>query len=194
MTLFIIILFVCSHISFILEMTKSTCAVILGLFYAFLPLSTAVPAPLIERRNMTSECQSAPQVFNETCWESLNMTDWLTGWTLPTCTSDKIDNCCRPTDNWSNCFVRVATGVDLFNCTQFNTGDCASTPTSLSDSLDPTIVPQVWYVVKNIFGKPTPQGYHSWMTCANTDRLLQPSMHSLRPGIRLSQPQLLTQA
>ena len=136
-------------------MTKLICVVTVGLFYTFLPLSTAAPAPLVESRDATNECQSAPQMFNETCWDTLNMTNWLNGWTLPTCASGEVDNCCRPTDNWSNCFLRVATGVDLFNCTQFNTGDCAAPPTSLSSGLDPAIVPQVWYVVKNIFGKAT---------------------------------------
>ena len=134
-------------------MTKPSFAVTLGLVYAFLPLSAAAPAPFLQRRIVTGECQSAPQVFNETCWDSLNLTSWLSEWSLPTCASGEFENCCRPTDNWSNCFLRVATGVDLFNCTQFNTGDCAQTPTSLSNSLDPAIVPEVWYVVKNIFGK-----------------------------------------
>ena len=118
-------------------------------------LSAAAPPQFIESRqyvNETSQCRNAPAIFNETCWGALNMTTWLTEWSLPTCNSSDVANCCRQTENWSNCFLRVATGVDLFNCTQFNSGSCAATPMTLSSTLNKKIVPEVWYVVKTIFG------------------------------------------
>ncbi len=142
-----------------LDMTKPKLNLIFGLLACFSTLSAAVPSPLIGSRqaaNQLSQCRNTPAVFNETCWDGLNMTTWLNEWSLPTCNSSDVANCCRETENWSKCFLRVATGVDLFNCTQFNTGACAQTPTTLSNSLDKKNVPEVWYVVKNIFGMVCP--------------------------------------
>lgn len=137
-----------------LGMTMLKLHVILGLA-CFLSLSAAVPSPIIKNRqytNETSQCRTAPAVFNETCWDTLNMTNWLTEWSLPTCNSSDVANCCRSTETWANCFLRVETGVDLFNCDEFNTGACAQPPMTLSKSLNKKIVSEVWYVVKNIFG------------------------------------------
>ncbi len=138
-----------------LAMTNSKLNIIFVLSSLCLTLVIAIPSPSIDSRqtvNQTSQCRNAPAIFNETCWETLNMTTWLTDWILPECDSSNATDCCRPSEDWSNCFLRWATGVDLFNCTQFNTGSCAQTPTTISNSVDKRIVPEVWYVVKNIFG------------------------------------------
>ena len=138
-----------------LAMTNLKLNVIFGLLALCLSFATAVPSPSIESRqlaNQTKLCRSAPAVFDEACYETLSITAWLNSWSLPTCNSSDVANCCRPSENWSNCFLRTATGVDLFNCTQFNTGSCAQPPMTLSKQFDNITAPEVWYVVKNIFG------------------------------------------
>lgn len=120
---------------------------------------TAPSSPMSKRQsNQTTACTNTPQNFDESCWDGLGLSQWLAGWSLPTCADGQINgkgdasNCCKSDDNWSHCFLRVAVGEDLYNCTQFNTGSCAQVPQILSNTLNSTIVPQVWYVVKNIFG------------------------------------------
>lgn len=79
------------------------------------------------------------------------MTEWLSNWSAPACNADQDGvGCCTLTDNWPTCFLRLAKGVDGYNCSEINNGFCTFNP-SLDSSLDPSIVPRVHYAVKNIF-------------------------------------------
>ena len=176
-------------------------AVILCSLFLSIAFSAAAPSSPLDGRQLVSDCNSAPKIFNETCWDTLNLTSWLTSWSLPVCKPGQIDcqgdakNCCEPTENWSNCFLRVAAGVDLFNCTQFNTGSCATPPTSLSNSLDSDTLPEVWYVVKNIFGKHlSPNSDTPKSILANSPFHHQLSTHSSLHGTQPSQPPRLMPA
>ena len=96
--------------------------------------------------------------FDDSCWGVLDLSDWLsnpkTGWnaTTPVCTdSEDGTNCCEPDEPWTTCFLRLAHGNSLYDCSQINVQSCADEGT-LSPYLSPSIVPQTRYVMKNIYG------------------------------------------
>lgn len=116
-------------------------------------------SPLIPRQS--SSCTELNAAFDSSCYESLNLGDFLTnqthGWNATrggTCVSgDNAAYCCRDTDpSWSACFIRQA--VELAarpSCDSTNNTNC---PTSSF-----TIVPEVasanqrkyQYVLQNIY-------------------------------------------
>ena len=123
-------------------------------------LSDYVSASLLLARQ-TSSCTDLNSAFDQSCYRSLNLGDFLTnpesGWNATrgrTCVpGDNASYCCRTTDiSWSACFVRQA--IDLAGRPSCNSTGAATCPTSSFD-----IVPEVaagnqrkyQYVLRNIY-------------------------------------------
>ena len=66
-------------------------------------------------------------IFNEACWQRLDLTNYLTTWSLPTCPADgslEGEGCCQAGEAWSTCFLRWAQNDATLDCTQINVGSC----------------------------------------------------------------------
>ena len=108
-------------------------------------------------------CTSPGSNFNAACWAELNLSDYLlnpvTGWnhTTPICgpTQDG-STCCNSDETWTKCYLRLAFGHDGYDCSQINPQKC-SYQSSLSPNLNASILPQVNYIVENIFSEFNPK-------------------------------------
>ena len=102
-------------------------------------------------------CEDEKANFDASCWDTLKLTDWLTGWNAytPICTDDRSDprmdgsGCCRQDEGWARCFLRLARGTNDQDCTVINDQKCAS-DIEVDPSLPKDIMPQVRYIQKNI--------------------------------------------
>ena len=100
--------------------------------------------------------------FDESCWATLGLSDYLldpvTGWNVTTrrCSlvEDDTDSdgsdCCKIGEPWSKCFLHLAHGVAGSDCSEINAQMCSWDPTL---AVDPSIAPQVRYVMRNIYGE-----------------------------------------
>ena len=127
--------------------------------FAYIHLATMTPILdfSLESRQAIN-CTDVAAPFNEACWGTLKVGDWLnnptTGWnkTTPICTGSQDGAaCCEPNEIWTTCFLRLAYGTSGRDCSEINPQYCSFSP-DLSVHLDPKIVPQVRYVVENIYG------------------------------------------
>lgn len=148
------------------------------LFQQFLPTTLissilATPAPTLRDTRRTAPVQSPSDCTyvasqnnaNAACWDLLDLTKYLTGWTktTPICPSDNSSlnsgdaDCCHGDEVWASCFLRLATGTSdpCIMGPLTETADCYNRPLDLRSSLDPKIVDHVGYVlttIKNING------------------------------------------
>ena len=92
--------------------------------------------------------------YNSSCWDQLNVPSYLTEWqaTTPTCMASSTSNnvCCKVTEYWANCFLRLATGVTGGDCSVVGGPSC-----NYSAEINPSLrssptAPQIRYVVREI--------------------------------------------
>ena len=121
-----------------------------------IPLAASLPLLNNHLEPRLVNCSDLATSFDETCWNSLDLSDWLnnptTGWnkTTPVCTAAQDDaTCCVDGVPWTTCFLRLARGRADEDCSMINAQDC---PSNLSDRLGPNITAQAQYVMKNIYG------------------------------------------
>ena len=118
---------------------------------AAIPQETSLtPAP--KPVNCTDVSPSAG--YNSSCWDQLNVPSYLTEWqaTTPTCMAGSTSNtvCCKATEYWANCFLRLATGVTGGDCSLLGGPSC-----NYSAEINPNLrssptAPQIRYVVRGI--------------------------------------------
>ena len=118
---------------------------------AALPQETAIiqaPKPV----NCTEF--SSPADYNSSCWDQLNIPSYLTEWqaTTPTCnaSSADINACCKATENWASCFLRLATGVKDGDCSVLGAPTCNYSAQISTSLLSSPTAPQINYVVRGI--------------------------------------------
>lgn len=120
-----------------------------------LPLvsSTPVMPPSIQTRQDQFPCMDVDPkaVFDGSCWQQLDLSNWLNNWSPPTCgSSSTATDCCRSTESWANCFLRLGKGASGYDCDKIKSGFCTYDP-DLDPGLSPDIKPQVRYIMKTIF-------------------------------------------
>ncbi len=147
-------------------------ASVLFYFAAAAPLQDRILSRSLEARQAPS-CNIGTQVsyltdYDSSCWNTLNIMTYLTNWkaTTPTCTAAENSagqtlSCCRASEPWSTCFLRLATKqLNAYDCTQLapaQSGPACSLggagegrAFTLDPGLDPTIASHVNYVTLNI--------------------------------------------
>lgn len=118
-------------------------------------------SPLQIKREVNCLDPGAP--YDESCWETLNLTNWITDWktNAPTCTSaDDGTHCCNPdtapNEPWTACFLRLALANADYDCTVFNGDSCGLVGFELSPDIltlgNVTLSAQYRYIVRNIYG------------------------------------------
>ena len=137
-------------------------APLLGAVAAFcLHLTNALPTiePDIEKRDVNCKGGNGA-VYDTSCWNTLNMTDWIKNWnaTTPTCSgSADGSDCCGPSNNpsepWSTCFLRLALANADYDCSQINLKSCSLEGFQLASKYNlSNDMPQYRYAVRNIYG------------------------------------------
>ena len=119
-------------------------------FTASSPVYTESRTANLQNRD-THNCTNLYAEANTLCWDELDISDYLASWnrTTPTCeTSSGGSDCCRASEPWTTCFLRLAYGTPGADCTQLDPQRCISN--QLSTHLDSSIAPKVGYVVRNI--------------------------------------------
>ena len=111
--------------------------------------SLAAASPLLNQRQR-SNCVNPAAVFSSSCWDTLDIPNYLNNWikTTPTCEDGR--SCCIADEPWSTCFLRLAHGVAGADCSEISSNTCSWDPT-LAPDLPPAIKPQVTYVMRNIY-------------------------------------------
>ncbi|KAL6720225.1 hypothetical protein ACLMJK_002146 [Lecanora helva] len=122
---------------------------------------SAVSATTLVERD-TYNCTDLNAVFDSRCWQELGLSGYLmdpeTGWnhTVRVCsTAQNAENndgsdCCKPTEPWTTCYLRLAHGTPGQDCSQINSQFC-SYQSHLDDDIRPDLKPQVQYIMKNIY-------------------------------------------
>ena len=109
---------------------------------------THVPQPV----NCTDVSPSAG--YNSSCWDQLKVPSYLTEWqaTTPTCMVGSTSNtvCCKVTEYWANCFLRLATGVTGGDCSVLGAPSCNYSAEINPSLLSSPTAPQIRYVVREI--------------------------------------------
>ena len=94
--------------------------------------------------------------YNSSCWDQLNVPSYLTEWqaTTPICNASSTSDhgCCKETEYWANCFLRLATGVTGADCTTVGDPKCNYTAQINPDLLNSSTAPQARYVLRGIIG------------------------------------------
>ena len=115
------------------------------------PLYTDSHTADLESRQATT-CNTLGSAASATCWDQLNIPDYLATWTgtTDTCAASNSDGsqCCNNGEPWTTCFLRLAYGTPGSDCTAMNSQSCVLN--KLSTTLSPKIAPTVQYVVRNI--------------------------------------------
>ena len=123
----------------------------------FLKITAAAP---LESRAVDCLDSSAP--YNEICWATLDLANWVSNWksTTQTCSdADTGAHCCFPSsasnEPWTACFLRLSLASSDYNCIVFNGDSCALAGFELASDLDldTTSAARYRYVVRNIYGK-----------------------------------------
>lgn len=105
-----------------------------------------------------ADCLNLQAPQNYSCWDQLDITDYLTSWnvTTPVCSTSNAgngSNCCVASEPWSTCFLRLATGSSGLDCTSLINSSpinnpCLPGPTS--STLPPDIAAKASYVVSSL--------------------------------------------
>lgn len=110
--------------------------------------STIGALQAVQQCNDNLDQELAPE-----CWDFLKVEQYLTDWgrDTPDCAISQGDgsDCCRATESWSTCFLRLSTGSASQHCDRLTTSDCPLAllrPGILSSTLDPKIKAPVQYV------------------------------------------------
>ena len=124
------------------------------------PLKLCNSSPSLYLQPRQVNCQDLDGPLSPSCWNTLDVGSYLfdpsKGWnrTTPVCSGGANDTsaCCLLNEPWSTCFLRLAIGRPGHNCVGLDFNSClaGSGAMSLSASLDPSIKPQVQYVVNAI--------------------------------------------
>jgi len=122
-------------------------------FVAASPTHAAPRLPILEDRQVAN-CSDLRALRSASCWDELNISDYLTSWktNTPICSNgDDGAKCCKPNEAWSTCFLRLATGTTGYDCTTItgSAGSCSSNHVATS-TLSPDIVVKVSYVVSTM--------------------------------------------
>ena len=119
-------------------------------------VASPIPESLLQHRQ-TVNCTDLKADFDASCWMTLGLSDYLeypeTGWmyTTPKCSEGQSGaNCCMPDVPWTTCYLHLAHGVSGADCSEINPQACSWDPTL---DVDPSIAPQVRYVMRNIYSK-----------------------------------------
>lgn len=145
---------------------------------SFVAASPVHPAPhpsTLENRQV-ADCSDLYAVHSASCWDDLNIPDYLTSWkaNTPNCSNgDDGSKCCKPNEAWSTCFLRLATGTTGSDCTTI-TGSCSNNQIAAS-TLSPDIVMKASYVVLNVV---TIQNIFMGYVHGNSPQLLPNTWHS----------------
>jgi hypothetical protein len=101
------------------------------------------------------DCKDIRAAPDSSCWATLGLSQYLndpnTGWnhTTPICDATMTSGaCCIPGEPWTTCYLRLAHNIGGYDCSQINPQSCAL---NLQQSVDPSIAPQVHYVLKTIY-------------------------------------------
>ena len=139
-----------------------------------IPLPEPDPLQSLEKRAFDCQDTSPAAVFDASCWQQLNLSDFITGWRVEPCPPDSTGkNCSLPGEPWSTTFLRLAKGQAGFDCSSVSVGSCHY-DSDLDENLDPKIKPQVRYVMYTIFSECNNGQYR----IAEADLRRQPSPHS----------------
>lgn len=118
-------------------------------------------APLHIPRDVNCLDLGAP--YDESCWGTLDLSDWITSWkaSIRTCTSlDDGTNCCNPNtapnEPWTACFLRITLADADYDCSVFNGDSCGLAGFQMSSGIfglgNATLLAQYRYAVRNIYG------------------------------------------
>ena len=109
----------------------------------------ALPLTQILEHRQANICTDGRWGIDSSCWTDLNLTSYLTQWNTTTPVGCDDPTCCRETELWSQCFIRLASnGTDHDDCSQI--GGCTSSDPS-NFPVDSSIAPEVGYIVHNIY-------------------------------------------
>ena len=132
-------------------------ASLLSFLLSISSIISALPSqgPSLSTRQEDGCTSTDPEaVYDSSCWESLDLTNWLTNWKPPKiCNGHDLGiGCCQENEFWSTCFLRLGMGHSGFDCSQIqaNTNNCAFSDLIASD-LDPKERAQYRYILKTIF-------------------------------------------
>ena len=137
-------------------MPSLVCVICLALAISFLPSIQSTPhhRSTIQPRSSGVDCHNPNDDFDVSCWQELGLTDWLINWKYNTCDPDNSKEnkagCCNPAWEWSTCFLKLGIKTG-YNCTTISQDTCAFSPLLRDEDLAPSILPQVRYVLLNIF-------------------------------------------
>ena len=125
-------------------------------------LVTASPLPDLSERQVDMDCDNPGAIFMAGCWNALNIGDYLYNWnkTTPVCADST--RCCVNDEAWSTCFLRLGRAYAGQNCLSIGDTDCTWQDESIH--VDPSIYPQVRYVMKSIYG------IHGFFSTYNTGK------------------------
>lgn len=123
-----------------------------------LSITLSLSSPLSansKRQDLTlDDCASNRTTPDRRCWQLAGVPKYLTnqttGWIKTTPVCEDRTRCCGPSEVWSACFLRLATGQDQ-DCTVLGDGQCART-NQLDPNLGSSIRTQVKYIVLAIYG------------------------------------------
>lgn len=100
-----------------------------------------------------ASCSDPNSVSGARCWSIADVPSYLnndtTGWIRTTPQCDDLTRCCSPSEAWSTCFLRLASGQPGQDCTTLR-GPCTVRP--FDKYLHPGIVAQVKATVTSIYG------------------------------------------
>ena len=131
----------------------SSWALIFGLK---LVMSIPLPNQDLEKRAFDCHDTSPAAVFDSSCWQQLNLTDFVNQWTPAQCPQDSTGtNCSLPNEPWSTTFLRLAKGQAGYDCTSITLGSCHY-DSELDKNLDPKHKAQIRYITYTIFSIVTP--------------------------------------
>ena len=128
---------------------------------AFLDIAGGASAALLGTPSLAERqvvnCTDPQADFSEECWGMLNLTSWLQNWNQTTRICSTVDDgtdsdgseCCKPDQPWTTCFLHLAHGVAGSDCSEINAQPCSW---DAEVAVDPSIAPQVRYVMRNIYG------------------------------------------
>lgn len=131
---------------------------------AVFPLAHSAPhSTAVQSRASVPGC-GVNDDFDVSCWQKLDLTNWLKEWKYNVCDPDNENenkaNCCNAAWEWSTCFLKLGIKTG-YNCTTISQDTCAFSPQMRDIDLPQSILPQVRYVLLNIFcmlSSPYPSG------------------------------------
>ena len=117
--------------------------------------TNASPIHSISNRQVDVDCYNQGSVFVSECWHLLGLSAYLDepekGWNQTTPVCSDSSRCCLINEPWSTCYLRLGRGLAGADCTTVNDQTC-TWDNAVSPHLHPSIVAQVRYVMKSIYG------------------------------------------